>query len=125
MNKILTLKLLFLISLALPAYAHHSHAMFDHENEMEISGNVIGFHFANPHSMLYVEVEDQAGSKATWSIEMGPISFLIEDGINRNTYQSGDMARIKIHPLRNGDPGGNLVETLSVMRNGAETILAD
>lgn len=125
MKNILAIKLLLLLFLAAPVYAHHSHAMFDHEQEVEIFGNVVGFHFANPHSMLYLEVEDQSGEKAIWSIEMGPVNFLIEDGINRNTYKSGDMARIKIYPLRNGDPGGNLVQTLSVMRNGEETITAE
>lgn len=124
MKKLLSAKILLLAtlwSLSPALFAHHSHAMFDHEQEIEISGQVVAFHFSNPHSMLYLEIQGQNDENIIWSVEMGPINNLLENGITRNTYAGGDLARIKINPLRNGEPGGSLVDTLSVIRNGEET----
>jgi hypothetical protein len=39
------------------ALAHHSHAMFDHTQEVTINGTVSEYVFSNPHAFLYVDVE--------------------------------------------------------------------
>jgi len=102
--------------------AHHSHAMFDHEQEIALMGDVYRFHFSNPHSMLYVNSVNEEGDTVLWSVEMGPIAIIMNNGITRNTYQTGDKIALTIYPLRNGEPGGSLVTTQSVIREEVETL---
>jgi hypothetical protein len=106
------------------AMAHHSHAMFDHEKEVELSGDVYRFLFSNPHSMLYLNLVNEEGDTELWSVEMGPIAIIMNNGITRNTYQTGDKIALTVYPLRNGEPGGSLVTTHSVIRDGVETLVA-
>ena len=41
-----------------PAEAHHSFAMFDHEKAITVSGTLKEFEFTNPHCWLHVSVVD-------------------------------------------------------------------
>ena len=51
---------------AIPAFAHHSFAMFDADKKMTLEGTVKEFQWTNPHSWILMTVgSDQ------WSIEMG------------------------------------------------------
>jgi Family of unknown function (DUF6152) len=47
------------------ARAHHSHAMFDANQELTITGMVKTFVFANPHVYLFVDVKDPDGTVTT------------------------------------------------------------
>ena len=54
-------------TIAAPAHAHHSRAMFDLENELELKGTVISFDWTNPHSWLHVMIEDEEGGAVHWA----------------------------------------------------------
>src|SRR5438552_2108857 len=57
------------------AMAHHSAAMFDQENPIELVGTVKEFKFTNPHTFVLLEVKDSDGSVTVWTLEGGtPIS---------------------------------------------------
>ena len=47
-----------------PVCAHHSSAIFDKETEVEFTGTVTAFKWANPH--VYIEVESDG---VTWLVE--------------------------------------------------------
>ena len=44
--------------------AHHSHSMFDHSEEVSISGTVTKFSFRNPHVFLFIDVKNENGEAA-------------------------------------------------------------
>ena len=55
-----------------PTPAHHSFAMFDRDNQIDLEGVVQEFRFVNPHSFIYLVVKQDDGSTVTWSLESRP-----------------------------------------------------
>jgi hypothetical protein len=104
------------------ALAHHSHAMFDMNREVTVSGTVAGVRFANPHVYLLLQVADENGQTSRWTIEMSTIGNMAERGFSANTFQTGDLVTISVNPLRNGQSGGNYtrVESVNGVSNAAE-----
>lgn len=92
-----------------PALPHHSHAMFDHTKDVSVTGTVTEFVFRNPHVFLYVNVKSDNGEMVSYWIEMSNIPNMIRRGIGQATFKPGDTVTAKVHPLRDGRPGGNYV----------------
>jgi len=92
-----------------PAMSHHSHAMFDHSKEIAVTGTVTEFAFRNPHVLLYLEIKGENGEPVRYEIEMSNISNTISRGIRPATFKPGDVVNAKVHPLKDGRPGGNYV----------------
>jgi len=95
------------IGASVPASAHHSHAMFDHNQELTLTGTVTNFSFRNPHVFLYIDVEHEDGQVVNYWIEMSNIPNMIRRGIGQKTFQTGDVITVNMYPLIDGRPGGN------------------
>lgn len=89
--------------------AHHSPSMFDNSREMTLTGTVREFQFSNPHSYIQIVVEADDGSAQEWSIEMAANAYLYNLGWRPSTLKPGDALIVTIVPLRNGEPGGLLM----------------
>ena len=100
--------LLGALLLAIPggAVAHHSFAMFDADNPVELNGTVTDFKFTSPHAFIMLKVVAKDGSSAVWSLEGVSASSLVRDGWSSKTLKSGDEIKAKVSPLRSGAPGG-------------------
>jgi hypothetical protein len=92
-----------------PALAHHSHAMFDHATEVSVTGTVTEFVFRNPHVFLYIDVKNPNGEVVNYWVEMSNIPNMIRRGITQATFKPGDTVTVRVHPLKDGRPGGNYV----------------
>ena len=92
-----------------PATAHHSASMFDVEKEITISGTVREFQYTNPHSWIQVVVPGQP-MPVEWSIETQAPIVLLRAGIKPTALLPGDKITVRLHPLRDGGPGGEMVE---------------
>ena len=103
--------------MAPPVWAHHSHAMFEMDQEVTVTGTVAGVRFANPHVFLLLERLDDNGQAALWTVEMSTVSNMIRRGVASNTFHVGDAVTITMNPLRNGQSGGNYTRIESI--NGA------
>mgnify|MGYP003350679457 CR=1 FL=1 len=91
--------------------AHHSFAMFDTGKTVTISGTVTSFEWTNPHAYIEIDVPDTRGGAAKhWSVEMGSPSILQQSGWKFKDLKFGDKVTVSLSPLRNGDPGGLLVQ---------------
>jgi hypothetical protein len=86
--------------------AHHSPAVFDRTKEIKLVGVVKEFKWSNPHSWIELEVRNDKGVVETWGVEMNPPSYLIKAGWKRTSIKAGDEVTIMVHPLRNGEKGG-------------------
>ena len=100
-----------LLSGALAAFggsvlAHHSFAMFDSENPLELEGSVQEFKFTSPHTFILLVVKGQDGNTVTWNLEGASPSALVRDGWSSKSLKGGDELKMKINPLRSGAPGG-------------------
>ena len=91
-----------LASLAVPAFAHHSFAMFDQKKVMTLEGTVVEFQWTNPHA--FIELEAKGGRH--WSIELNSPNNLKRQGWSRDALKPGDKIKLRMSPLRNGKPGG-------------------
>jgi len=102
-----------LLALALPALAHHSGAMFEERVTLELSGVVARFDYINPHSWLYVEVENEDGTMTEWGFELDAPPRLRRIGISPSFWREGDRVAVRTRPLKDGRPAGFLVGAVS------------
>ena len=72
------------------AIAHHSTAMFDQENPIELVGIVKEFKFTNPHAFILLEVKGGDGSATVWTLEGGTPSSLTREGWTNKSIKPGD-----------------------------------
>jgi hypothetical protein len=88
------------------AMAHHSFAMFDQGNPIEIAGAVVEFRYTSPHSFILVDVKGKDGASTVWNLEGPSPSILARDGMSAKSLKPGDELVLTIDPLRSGAPGG-------------------
>src|SRR6476646_11524454 len=98
--------------------AHHSFAMFDQENPIELEGVVQEFKFTSPHSFIILAVKQQDGGTQLWSLEGGAPSALVRDGWSSKTLKPGDELQLTIDPLSSGDPGGSCSVSRTKFKDG-------
>ena len=108
--KALGLALAAVTALAVPAFAHHSFAMFDSDKTVTITGAVKEFEWTNPHAWLRVMVQDQgSGKELQWALEMGSPGQQAARGWKPDSVKPGDKVTITLHPLKDGSRGGQLL----------------
>jgi hypothetical protein len=99
--------------LSVPALGHHSGAMFEESLELTLHGEVTHFDYVNPHSWLYVSVDNDDGSTTEWGFELDAPPRLRRLGISPSFWRQGDRVTIKTRPLKDGRPAGALVGAVS------------
>jgi hypothetical protein len=102
--------LAFFLMAAPALFAHHSFAMFDQTKPLTLSGTVTAFEWTNPHAYIEIDVADEKGVVKHWSIELGSTSILLQSGWKYNDLKKADKVTARISPLRNGQPGGLLIQ---------------
>ena len=88
------------------AVAHHSFAMFDQTKTVTLQGAVKELRWTNPHVFIQVLVKNDKGAEDEWSIEMTSPEHLSRTGWRPGTLKPGDKVTLNIHPLVDGDNGG-------------------
>jgi len=99
--------LLILVTFSLQASAHHSTAIYDSDNPIELKGRVVEWQFTNPHTFIILAVEDNNGEEVIWSLEGGNTSLVFRRGWTPESLQPGDELIVTVRPLHSGAPGGN------------------
>jgi len=94
--------------LAATVHAHHSFTQFDRTQEIVKTGTVVRWAFNNPHSWLYLNIENEDGSETLWSFEGSAPPSLIGRGVTGSTFEPGDTVTFMFCPMRDGRPGGHL-----------------
>lgn len=94
---------LFLMSLvcviSLPLFAHHGNAAYDYEKTTTIKGTVTDWIFANPHSLMKLDVTDDKGNVQHWVLEGNAASLGGE--WHKSTVKSGDAVVVEVMPPKN------------------------
>ena len=86
--------------IAVPAIAHHSSAPFyDPNKTVEVTGVVTKLHIKNPHSFLYLDV-DEKGQKVEWQVEMGTGAQLSRNNLTVETLKPGTEIKVSGQPSR-------------------------
>lgn len=110
-SKSLHSMLVLAAALAVPAYAHHSFAMFDFNNTVTLDATVTEFRWTNPHVVLLVEGSPKPGAPVeVWSMELTSPGNLTRMGWSRKSFKPGDHIELQFNPLRDGKHGGAFKE---------------
>ncbi len=103
--RFLSLAAIVAVALALPAWAHHSHANYQTREFTHMEGTVKIIRWINPHSWIYLEVMDDKGQPTVWAIEGGSPGALARGGWKRDDVKVGDTIKVRCHQLRDGSKG--------------------
>ena len=95
---------------AVPAAAHHSFAMFDNTRSVTLHGKVNYYQWTNPHAYLQIQADDGKGGSKAYTLEMTSPNMLVRGGWSSRTVKAGDTVTAVVAPLRDGRPGGLLLE---------------
>jgi hypothetical protein len=97
---------------AVPAFAHHSFAIFAMDTDVTYKGTVLEYHWVNPHTHIIIKVDPGPGvdpkTVGTWDIEGGSTNIMGRQGWTRATYKAGDPITLVAHPLKDGGKGASL-----------------
>jgi hypothetical protein len=100
------------------AMAHHSFAMFDQQNPIDLTGTLKEFRYTAPHTFIILEVKGADGTSQLWSLEGNAPNGLARDGWTSKTLKPGDELTLKVDPLRSGAPGGSWNVSRIKFKNG-------
>jgi hypothetical protein len=100
---------------AVPAFAHHSFAMYDQTKMLVLTGVVYQFVAQANHAELHLyllgadgKLERTADGKYhAYGIEMAGAAAVAEQGITAETMKPGTIISVKVNPLREGTDFGS------------------
>ena len=115
-----------LVVTAAPLFAHHANAVFDTTKTVTVKGTVTDWFWANPHCLLRFDVTDETGQVAHWVAETQAPINMIGKGWRRDSFKPGDELTVSLRPLKNGKPGGSVLNVVladgKVLETGSENI---
>ena len=93
-----------LMVLAMPAWAHHSHGLYQ-DAFTDVQGVVKEMHFLTPHSFVYIEVKPANGEPQLWALEGTNRQGLERIGVTSDYVKVGDTIKARCHVLKDGSNG--------------------
>lgn len=111
---------LAILAAYVPAKAHHSFAAeYDEKKVIKLTGAITKVDWSNPHVYFYIDVEDDKGNVANWSLEMGAPGALRGRGWNKNTLKIGDVVTVEGTRAKDGGTHGN-ARTVTLASTGEQ-----
>ena len=87
---------------ARPAHAHHSNVLYEVTKVVTITGTVKEFRWVNPHTWLYMTVDDGKGGKTEWKVEGRAPGILRRAGWKTTSLVSGETVTVDMSPAKDG-----------------------
>jgi hypothetical protein len=88
------------VSIPMPAFAHHSASAFDQTREVVIEGTITKVGWVNPHVYFTVATADAAGATVEREIHAGSVSLLTGMGVQRDALAVGRQVTVRAFPAR-------------------------
>jgi hypothetical protein len=117
----IALAIALIISIGIPATAHHSAAAQDFTKRVELQGVVKSWEIMNPHGKLVIQFTDAKGTRPI-ELETHSRNNVYRAGYRDGMIKAGDKIKAFIAPNRDGSDGGYLVafETAAGERVGLD-----
>ncbi|WP_119389466.1 DUF6152 family protein [Taklimakanibacter lacteus] len=93
MHRQLTAALLFTLSAATAASAHHGWGSYDSAGKFTIEAPIDMIAWQNPHAHVMLKYEN-----ATWEITLAPISRMSNRGLSEAMLKTGTMIKAEGYP---------------------------
>ncbi len=107
-----------------PTWAHHSYAMFDHNDVVTVSGTIGAIQWMNPHVWVWVYVPTaQGGGYALYGFESNTVNHIARLGWHKGSLQVGDKVSIKYFPLWHHDR--NVGYFIEAQRSDGSIVVGD
>jgi len=105
LRRALTLLVPALAIAAGAASAHHAFTpVYDAQRTVTVQGVVTEFRFINPHSMMSIDVTDEAGKVVKWTVEFDGVLNLSEGGWTERTIVPGERLTVSGNPTHTNSP---------------------
>jgi hypothetical protein len=105
-------------SVAWPALAHHSFAMYERGRTITLNGVVKEYNWTSPHVTIRLLTEEAGCDGKTWSIEASSPAVLARGGWTSSLLRPGDKVSLGLHPRKDGAAGGLLADEQQLLING-------
>jgi hypothetical protein len=112
---------LFVLILAVPAFAHHGFdTEYDAKKRVRLSGVVTQVAWTNPHMRVYVDVTGPDGKVTNWNLELTSPNTIRRRGWGPNDLKKGDKVTFEGY-------AGRIVESRAslavITKEGSDTPL--
>jgi translation initiation factor IF-1 len=87
---------------AWPAESHHSNVLYEVTKVVTITGTVKEFRWVNPHTWLYMTIDDGKGGKTEWKVEGRAPGILRRAGWKTTSLNPGDVVTVDMSPAKDG-----------------------
>lgn len=85
--------------------AHHSRTGLDaNDPPIVLKGTVAEYRWRNPHVLFFWDVKDDSGKVVRWVGEFGSVASSIANGMNKNTFKTGEEVTVTAIPSKAGTP---------------------
>src|SRR6266480_2754537 len=89
-----------------PAIAHHSNSAYQVDQVQTLVGIVKEWKWSNPHTWLYMTVDDGKGGKVEWAVEGRAPGVLGRAGWDRFVLKPGEKVTVHASPAKDGSHVG-------------------
>jgi len=117
---VLIAELVFLLSIAGSAFAHHGTANYDMTKVVTLKGTVTDFQFINPHTLILFDVKNDKGVVEHWQAEATSPNHLVRTGWTKDIIKAGDQITISGFRAKNGSAVMRFQKM--VLANGQEIV---
>lgn len=93
---------LVVLAASLPAFSHHSNSAYRVTEVISLTGTVREWRWVNPHTWLFVVVEDENGEQQEWALEGRAPGILTRAGWNPEVFQPGETVMVYGSPAKDG-----------------------
>ena len=91
---------------AAPGISHHSNSAYQVDQVRTLTGVVKEWKWSNPHTWLYLMVDDEKGGKVEWAVEGRAPGVLGRVGWDRSVLKPGDKVTVHMSPAKDGSHVG-------------------
>ena len=85
-----------------PAMSHHSNSAYQVDQVITITGIVKEWKWTNPHTWLYLTVDDPKSGKVEWAAEGRAPGVLGRAGWDRFVLKPGEKVTVHMSPAKDG-----------------------